>query len=295
MIAVAGDESPASSEHRSPGRAELVALLGRHGLSPSRALGQNFLADPNTAERIVRLSGVAPGDRVVEVGAGLGSLTVALARSGARVLALELDRRLVPLLEEITASHGVRVVQGDAMSCDWDELLGAEPWRLVANLPYNIAAPLLLDLLAKVPAIEKMFVMVQREVAERLAADPGSAAYGAVSLRRAYFATARLAGVVPASVFLPRPRVESALLELVRLAEPPVSREVASFGEIDRLVSLGFAVRRKMLRRSLAPLVGEETFARAGVDSARRPEELSLPEWGRLAAALAGRPVGSGT
>lgn len=268
---------------RPPGRAELSSLLERHGLRPSRALGQNFLADPNTAERIARLANVGSGDQVVEIGAGLGSLTVALVATGARVLALELDRHLIVPLKEVVGQLGVEVVQVDAMSVDWAVLLGAGDWALVANLPYNIATPLLLDLLVGVPAVKRMLVMVQREVAERLAAAPGSPAYGAVSARLAYFATARLVGRVPASVFIPRPKVESGLVEIVRRPTPAVSSSVASYGEINELISLGFAVRRKMLRRSLAGVVTEEAFASAGIDSARRPEELGIEEWGALA------------
>lgn len=305
-------------------RGQVVEALADAGIRPSRALGQNFVADPNTVRRIARLAGVGPGDAVVEVGAGLGSLTLALAETGARVTAIELDRRLLPLLSARVAAAGVaaagvvaggpvgsagggppgavEVVAGDAMTLDWAGLLGAGPaegpgagrdvgtapgtWTLVANLPYNIATPLVLEVLEKVPAVAQLLVMVQREVAERLAARPGSKAYGAVSVRAAYFATARLSGYVPASVFVPRPKVESALLQLARRPEPAVSHQVASYEEINLLVGLGFSGRRKMLRRSLAGRVSEESFARAGISPTSRPEELSIEEWGRLAAAV---------
>jgi 16S rRNA (adenine1518-N6/adenine1519-N6)-dimethyltransferase len=285
---------------RPPGRAEIVSLLAEHGISPSRALGQNFVTDPNLVERVARLAGVGPGDRVVEIGAGLGSLTVALAATGADVLAIEIDRYLTPVLRELVEPLGVTVVQADAMSCDWAELLGhgrqaragesgeaasqAElPWVLVANLPYNIATPLVADLLEGVPSIVRMLVMVQREVGERLAAAPGSRTYGAVSVKVAYFAEARVVTRVPADVFLPRPNVESVLIEIVRRPVAAVPSEVASFGEIDRLVRAGFSGRRKMLRRSLAGLVTEAAFAAAGVESTRRPEELGVETWGKLA------------
>jgi 16S rRNA (adenine1518-N6/adenine1519-N6)-dimethyltransferase len=290
---------------RPPGRAEIVALLADHGISPSRALGQNFVVDPNVVERVARLAAVGPGDRVVEIGAGLGSLTFALAATGAEVLAVEIDRYLEPVLRSLVEPLGVTVVRADAMACDWSELLGAgnagdagdadgdpRPWVLVANLPYNIATPLVADLLAGVPAISRMLVMVQREAGERLAALPGSRVYGAVTVRVAYFATARVVAKVPANVFLPRPNVESVLVEIVRRQAPPVPPEVASFEEIDRLVRAGFSGRRKMLRRSLADLVSDEVFAAAGVDSTRRPEELGVETWGKLAGCL--RQIGSG-
>lgn len=276
---------------RPPGRAELVGLLERHGLAPSRALGQNFLADPNLAEHIARLSGAGEGDRVLEIGPGLGSLTLALVATGARVLALEKDRRLLPVLGELDAGDRLEVVEGDAMSCDWERLLGRGSWTMVSNLPYNVATPVVIDLLVSAPQVAKMLVMVQREVGERLCAPPSTPAYGAVSAKVAYFATARLVGRVPPSVFVPRPQVASALVELLRRPEPAVSVETATYEEIDRLLRLAFATRRKMLRRSLVGAVSPDDFARAGIDPSRRPEECSIAEWGRLAGAVAGREL----
>lgn len=277
---------PGASVHAGPpGRAELSELLRRSGLHPSRALGQNFLADPNVARRIARLARVGPGDEVLEVGAGLGSLTSALAATGASVLAVELDSALATVLRERVGGEGVRVVEADAMTLDWESLLGESEWVLVANLPYNIATPLLVQIVRRVAAVRRMLVMVQREVGERLAARPGEAAHGAPSVRLAYFAEVRLVGRVPASVFLPRPKVESVLVEVVRRAEPAVAGEAASYEEIDRLVAAGYSKRRKMLRGSLAGLVGEEVFEAAGVEPTARPEELGIADWGRLAAA----------
>jgi 16S rRNA (adenine1518-N6/adenine1519-N6)-dimethyltransferase len=282
------DSSERRQGPRPPGRAELLETMEQAGLRPSRALGQNFLVDPNTAERIVRLSGVTAGEKVLEVGAGLGSLTIALAAAGAEVLAVEIDRHLTPVLRRMVEPLGVSVLEEDALFADWGAVLKGGPWRLVANLPYNIATPLLLNLLEHVPAIEEMFVMVQREVAERLAGLPGTKAYGAVTVRAAYFATTRIAGYVPPNVFVPRPNVESALLQLSRRHSPAVPESLASFEEIDRLVRAGFSERRKMLRRSLGSLVSEEAFKAAGIESTRRPEELVIEEWGALAAAVAG-------
>jgi 16S rRNA (adenine1518-N6/adenine1519-N6)-dimethyltransferase len=270
-------------------RRQVRDLLAENGLSPSRALGQNFVADPNTVRRIARLAGVGPGDRVAEVGAGLGSLTVALAETGAEVTAVEVDRHLLPVLRSVVEPLGVRVVEGDAMTLDWDVVLGGDVagggdrWALVANLPYNVATPLVLDLLARVPAIDRMLVMVQREVGERLAAGPGTKAYGIPSVKVAYWAEAEVVGRVPPTVFLPQPRVESALVRLRRLPEPPVDSDR---DRLFRLVEAAFGHRRKMLRRSLASLVDPAAFGRAGVRPDARPEQLSLDDWGRLANAI---------
>lgn len=255
-------------------------LLASRNLAPRRALGQNFVVDPNTVRRIADLARVGPGDHVVEVGAGLGSLTLALAERGPEVLAVEVDPGLSAALRDVVAdAANVRVVTADAMALDWDDLLaGAAVWALVANLPYNVATPLVADLLDTVPAIERMLVMVQREVGVRLAAPPGSAAYGAISVKVAYWAQARLVGTVPASVFLPRPNVESALVEIVRRRPPSVDP-----AQLFALVRTGFGQRRKMLRRSLHELVTPAQFAAAGVEPTDRPQDVGLEGWVRLA------------
>ena len=206
-------------------RPDVLRLLEENGISPSRALGQNFVADPNTVRRIARLAGVGPGDRVVEIGAGLGSLTLALLETGASVTAVERDRWLVPalrkVLEERAPSFPVQVVEADAMHLDWAGLLvPARGWVLVANLPYNVATPLVADLLDYVPAVERMLVMVQDEVARRLVASVGDPSYGAVSVKVAYWAEAALVGTVPSSVFVPRPKVGSALVSITAPARP---------------------------------------------------------------------------
>jgi 16S rRNA (adenine1518-N6/adenine1519-N6)-dimethyltransferase len=269
-------------------RQDVRGLLARHGLRPNRALGQNFVADPNTVRRIARLAGVGPGDRVVEIGAGLGSLTLALAETGADVTAIETDRHLLPVLREVVAPTGVRVVEADARGTDWTELLGPEPgaWVLVANLPYNVAATLVVDVLEKVPAVRRMLVMVQREVGERLAAAPGSGAYGAVSVKVAYWATAEVVGRVPATVFVPEPKVASVLVAVERRDRPAVDPSVAPYEELFALVRAGFGQRRKMLRRALAGLASAEDLRLAGLRPEARAEELDVHAWGTLAECL---------
>ena len=266
-------------------------LLDRHGLAPRRDLGQNFVADPNTVRRIAGLAGVGPGDHVVEVGAGLGSLTLALAETGADVTAIEVDPDLLPALRSVVADHDridddrvdpgqIHVVEGDATTLDWAGTLDATVpggWTIVANLPYNVATPLVCDVLDHVPHVTRLVVMVQREVAERLAAVPRTRAYGAVSVKVAYWADARIVGHVPATVFVPRPNVESAVVEIVRHPRPATDPD-----RLFELVRAAFGHRRKMLRRSLAGHVDAAQFARAGVEPTARPEELDVIAWCRL-------------
>ena len=262
-------------------RRELRDLLARHGVRPTRARGQNFVVDPNTVRRVVRLAEVGPGDRVVEVGAGVGSLSLALVERGATVTAVEVDRRLVPLLREVVEPSGVTVVEGDALHLDWSAVLGPGPWVLVANLPYNVATPLVATLLDDVPQIERLVVMVQREVGERLAAATGDPAYGAVSVKVAYWATARVVAHVPPTVFWPEPKVESAVVS-IRRRSPEELLDVDR-ARLFRLVAAGFGQRRKMLRRSLAGLVTADQFRSAGIRPDARAEELDLAAWARLA------------
>jgi 16S rRNA (adenine1518-N6/adenine1519-N6)-dimethyltransferase len=266
---------------------QIQALLKEHGLRPSKALGQNFLADTNMASHIVRLAGVKPGDRVVEVGPGLGALTLALCAAGASVRAVELDQRLARVLAKVVAGKPVEIVEADALTVDWAELLAdAERWIMVSNLPYNVATPVLIGALERAPMIERFLVMVQREVGERLAAIPGTKAYGAVSVKVAYYARAELVGAVPASVFIPKPKVVSALVRMERRAEPLIA--VDDPDRMFELVRAGFATRRKMLRRVLSAELGPDTEAMlrmAGIDPAARAETLELPEWSALAQA----------
>jgi len=270
-------------------RTQVRDLLDSHGLSPSRALGQNFVVEPNTLRQIVRLARVQPGDRVVEIGAGLGCLSLALAEAGARVTAIEVDRHLIPVLTEVVAGADVRVIEADALTLDWEALLGdgATPVPLVANLPYNVATPLVLDLLDKVPALDPMLVMVQKEVGERLAASPGTPAYGIPSVKVAYWGSAEVVAKVPATVFHPRPNVDSVLVSIRRRTDGPAT--AADPDLLFRLVRAGFGQRRKMLRRSLAGLADEAAMELADIRPDARGETLSVIEWGRLAMVVAGR------
>jgi len=271
-------------------------LLDEHGLRPSRALGQNFVVDANTVRRVARLSGAGPGDAVVEIGAGLGALTLALAETGASITAVEVDRRLVPLLRTQVECVGARVVEADALTLDWHELLDVagpgvhgSSWMMVANLPYNVAVPVVLRALDEATPVASMLVMVQREVGERLAASPGAKAYGAVSVKVAYHATARVVGRVPASVFVPRPAVESVLVRIERRPAVAVDPEVVPSARLFELVRAGFGHRRKMLRQSLAGVVPPEAFVAAGIDPQARAENLGVEDWGRLAACAPGQ------
>jgi 16S rRNA (adenine1518-N6/adenine1519-N6)-dimethyltransferase len=284
-------------------RPTIRELLDSASLAPRRDLGQNFVADPNTVRRIAALARVGLGDHVVEIGAGLGSLTLALADTAASITAIEIDRGVVPILRQVVADRdNVVVVEADAMDVDWPTLLevspaaispagGApteispdevspaadSPWVLVANLPYNVATPLICDLLDDVPMIGRMLVMVQREAAERFAAAPRTPAYGAVSVKTAYWGSAKIVGHVPASVFVPKPNVESALVEITRRQPPDTDP-----GPLFELVRTGFGQRRKMLRRSLGGIVAAETFEAAGISPTARPEELDVDAWCRL-------------
>jgi 16S rRNA (adenine1518-N6/adenine1519-N6)-dimethyltransferase len=273
------------------GRADIHELLLANDLRPSRALGQNFVADGNTVRRIVRLAGVEPGTRVVEIGAGLGSLTLALVEAGAEVTAVEVDRYVLPVLRRQVEPLGVNVVEADARTLDFTELLGDQPgWSLVANLPYNVAVPLVMRVLEEASQVASLLVMVQREVGERLAAQARDGAYGAVSVKVAYWARASVVGKVSSNVFIPRPRVESVLVRMDRRPDQPVPTGDGQVGPGDPayerlfvVVKGGFAHRRKMLRRSLEQLVEPAAFEATGIAPTARAEELDLEEWERLA------------
>lgn len=267
-------------------------LAARHGIRPIRSLGQNFLLDPNLARAIARDAGVGPGSRVVEVGAGLGSLTVALAEAGAaEVLAIEFDRALLPALHEVVADHAaVRVLHADATKLDWGTTLQGGSWVLCGNLPFNVGTTITVEALERAP-VERLVVMLQREVGQRLVATPDNAqrdAYGAVSLRVAYRARAELVRSVPADVFWPRPSVDSVLVRLERRRHPLVDVDEETLW---RVIDTAFAERRKTMRNAVRrlgyPLAeAESILSRAGIDPAARPEQLWVPEFARIVEAL---------
>ncbi|HEX5877734.1 MAG TPA: 16S rRNA (adenine(1518)-N(6)/adenine(1519)-N(6))-dimethyltransferase RsmA [Actinomycetota bacterium] len=267
-----------------PGRVR--ELLERYDLRPSKALGQHYLADPNTARKVARLGGIEPGETVLEVGPGLGSLTLALRQAGAAVVAVEADARLLPALAEAVGDDPlVRVEVADALRVDLAALApGAR--RLVANLPYNIAATLVLKVLAEAPAIAHQVVMVQREVGERLAAGPGSAAYGAPSAKLAAQATARVLAPVSRRVFVPEPHVDSVLLGVTRRQHPAMAG--LDPADLGRVIDAAFGQRRKTLRNALRGLgldaAGVEALGRAaGVDLGLRAERLDVAAFVALA------------
>lgn len=256
-------------------------LLAEGGVTARRRLGQHFLVDPNTVRRIVRLAGVGPRDRVLEIGPGLGSLTLGLVEAGATVVAVEKDPGIAALARSVLPPE-VDLVVCDAMKADLAGLTTRSegPWHVVANLPYNVATPLVLRVLDEVPSVVRMLVMVQAEVADRLVAGPGDPAYGIPSLRVTQHASARIVGRVGPDVFLPRPRVTSALVELSRRPSPlvPVADEAAMWS----LVRTAFSQRRKTVRRSLAGLVDLAALEAAGIDPSARPGSLSLVDFARL-------------
>jgi len=265
---------------------ELAAELG---LRPSKQRGQNFVTDPNTVRRIVGLSGVGPDDVVIEVGPGLGSLTLGLLETGASVVAIEVEsslaRRLVRTVSQRMpgAEDRLAVVEADAMRVT--ELLGPPPTHVVANLPYNISVPVLLHLAETFPSWQSGLVMVQLEVADRLVAGPGSKVYGVPSAKMAWWATATRVATVPPTVFWPVPNVDSGLVSLTR-REPPST--TADRRRVFETIDAAFNQRRKMLRAALAGTIGSsaaaaEVLVAAGVDPRARGETLGIGDFARIA------------
>ena len=289
------------------GPPDVRALARALGLRPTKARGQNFVVDPNTVRRIVALAGVGPGDVVVEVGPGLGSLTLALLAAGAEVAAVEIDPTLAAALPATVAARApsyrgrLHVLTADATVVPGGQLAaaaGRAPTSLVANLPYNVAVPVILHLLDAVPTIQAGLVMVQAEVADRLVAAPGGRDYGVPSVKLAWYAQARRAGAVPRTVFWPTPRVDSTLVALRRRPPPPTR---ASREEVFAVVDAAFAQRRKTLRAALSGWAGspqraERVLAAAGVPPGARGESLDVTAFARLAEhrAEADRPGSAG-
>jgi 16S rRNA (adenine1518-N6/adenine1519-N6)-dimethyltransferase len=269
--------------------ADVRALAGRLGFRPTKQLGQNFVVDANTVRRIARASGVTREDVVLEIGPGLGSLTLALLEVADRVVAVEVDRVLADALPQTVADRAevradrLTVVAADAL--ELRELAGPPPTALVANLPYNVAVPVLLHLLERFGSLRRGLVMVQAEVADRLTAAPGSRIYGVPSVKTAWYAEALRAGAVSRSVFWPAPRVDSGLVSLARRQPPPTS---ASRAAVFAIIDAAFAQRRKTLRAALAgragsPVAAEEALRAAGIDPGLRGESLSVADFARLA------------
>ena len=268
-------------------------IAGRLGVRPSKRLGQNFVIEPGTVRRIAALAALRPDDEVLEVGPGLGSLTLALLEAGpAGVIAVEVDPALAGELPHTIAARApalagrLTVIAGDALDVTEPDL-PAVPSVLVANLPYNVAVPVVLHLLAALPSLDRGLVMVQAEVADRMCAPPGSRVYGAPSVKLAWYAAARPAGTVSRSVFWPVPNVDSRLVAFTR-HDPPEGP--ASRGEVFAVVDAAFGQRRKTLRAALAGWAGsapeaERLLRAAGIDPGARGESLSVAEFARLAAA----------
>jgi 16S rRNA (adenine1518-N6/adenine1519-N6)-dimethyltransferase len=283
------------------GPAEVRRLADRLGLRPTKRLGQNFVHDANTVRRIVAAAGLTADDVVLEVGPGLGSLTLGLLGAAGRVLAVEVDPLLADALADTVADRApaqagaLRVLTADALRVSQAQIVaaagGTPPTALVANLPYNVGVPVLLHLLAELPSLRSGLVMVQAEVADRLAAAPGTASYGGPSVKAAWFAQVRRAGAVPRAVFWPVPNVDSGLVAFTRHAPPsPIPGTEVPRAEVFALVDAAFAQRRKTLRAALAGWAGsaaeaERVLRAARVDPSTRGEQLTVADFTRICAA----------
>lgn len=265
----------------------LREVIARFGLAARHALGQHFLLDGNLTDRIVRQAGTLEGRQVIEVGPGPGGLTRSLlASAAAGVTAIELDRRAVAALQELAAQADgrLRVIEGDALALDAATLVPA-PRQVVANLPYNVATPLLVGWLRQAAAFERLTLMFQQEVAERICAGPGTAAYGRLSVLTQWTCEARIVLRLPPAAFTPPPKVWSAVVSLAPRAAQPAPK---AFARMESLTAAAFGQRRKMLRGALRGLGGETLLRRAGIAAERRAETLTVAEFERLSAALGG-------
>ena len=261
-------------------------ILNRFKLRADKKLGQNFLIDENVVHQIVAAAELSEADTVLEVGPGIGTLTQGLAESKARVVAVELDTRLLPVLATtLNGYDNVRVVHGDILKVNIMEEVGAPSFKVCANLPYYITTPIIFALLEKRLPMERLVAMVQKEVAERMAAQPGGKEYGALSVAIQYYTEPKIAFIVPPTSFIPAPAVDSAVIVCKRREKPPV--EVCDEGLFFRVVKAAFSLRRKMLSNSLKNMgIKYEQVAKwlelAGVDGKRRAETLSLEDFAKL-------------
>ncbi|TDC55963.1 16S rRNA (adenine(1518)-N(6)/adenine(1519)-N(6))-dimethyltransferase RsmA [Actinomadura sp. KC345] len=271
------------------GPADVRALAERLGIRPTKTLGQNFVIDANTVRRIARAAEPSPDDVVIEVGPGLGSLTLALLERAGRVVAVEIDGALAAELPATVAARApdraarLEVVHADAMKIT--HVPGPDPTALVANLPYNVAVPVVLHLLATLPSLRSALVLVQAEVADRMAARPGGKIYGVPSVKLAWYGDARRAGAVGRAVFWPAPNVDSGLVAFTRREPPPTA---ATREQVFAVIDAAFAQRRKTLRAALAGWAGsaaaaEEALRAAGVDPRARGEALDVAAFARIA------------
>jgi len=272
---------------------EVRQLLRAYGIEPRKGLGQNFLTEPRILARILAAAEVKADDQILEVGPGLGGLTRALAEKARRVVAVELDSRLIAILRETLADlPNVELVPADILTVDVGKIMsgnaGIASYKVVANLPYSITSAALRRLLESKPAPELLVVMVQKEVAQRITASPGQMSLLAVSVQ--FYGRARIVTYVPAGAFYPRPKVDSAILRIETYAKPLLA--VGDPARFFALVRAGFGQRRKQLRNALAQGLGlpaaviEETMQRCGLDPKRRAESLSLEEWAALMNAM---------
>ena len=264
-------------------------ILQAFHLRADKNLGQNFLVEESVVNRIAKAAELTPEDTVLEIGPGIGTLTQALAMTGASVVSVELDKRLIPVLQETVGAYdNVHVVQGDILKINILETVqGAAPFKVCANLPYYITTPIIMNLLEQKLPLERLVVMVQKEVAERMTAPPGGREYGAISVAMQYYTEPKIAFIVKAGSFLPAPKVDSAVLVCKKRSTPPV--DVPDEKTFFKVVAAAFSVRRKMLTNSLKNMGGQTTeqvkawLDRAGIDGTRRAETLSLEEFASLA------------
>lgn len=298
-LQAAGNRENAATDHPGHllGAADIRRIAAEAGIRPTKKFGQNFVIDPGTVRKIVHESGVSAGDTVLEVGPGLGSLTLALLEAGTDVTAIEIDPPLAQRLPGtvaqfmLQATNRLHVINHDALTVTPEDTPGLSAARhitLVANLPYNVATPIILTLLERFPQLDRFTVMVQKEVADRLAATPGSKIYGTPSVKLAWYGIAQRSAMIGRNVFWPAPNVDSALVTFTRYPEgqlPEASELGAARADVFALVDAAFGQRRKTLHAALKRMVGPEAFTACGIDPTRRGETLTIQEFTRLAAA----------